>query len=72
MITGKPVTPSWRDTPTIDAEPLLLHSYQDHRLATFGALLGLYYPVQIDDIGATTKTLPDFTTMWERLLGAAS
>ena len=72
VITGKPVTPSWRDTPTIDAEPLLLHSYQDHRLATFGALLGLYYPVQIDDIGATTKTLPDFTTMWERLLGAAS
>lgn len=70
VITG--VSPSRLWDKDSESPPLLLHSYGDHRLATFAALLGLYYPVQIDDIDATSKTLPDFTKMWERLLGAAS
>lgn len=47
----------------------LWHAYADHRMATAGALLGLAVDgVQIDDIAATTKTLPDFARMWSELL----
>src|SRR5690606_15092969 len=42
----------------------------DHRLATTGALVGLRVPgVEVDDIGTTAKTLPEFVQLWERLLG---
>ena len=45
--------------------------YADHRMATAGAVLGLTVrDVEIDDITATTKTLPDFTGMWSRMLQA--
>src|SRR5690606_4588968 len=45
-------------------------AYHDHRLATTGALIGLRVPgVVIDDIGTTAKTLPEFTQIWERMLG---
>jgi 3-phosphoshikimate 1-carboxyvinyltransferase len=38
-------------------------------MATAGALLGLAVTgIEIDDIAATTKTLPDFTGMWARML----
>ena len=48
-------------------------AYHDHRMATTGALIGLRVPgVQIDDIGTTTKTLPEFTLLWERMLGSAT
>jgi 3-phosphoshikimate 1-carboxyvinyltransferase len=47
----------------------LWHAYHDHRMATTGALVGLAVPgVQVDDIGTTAKTLPQFTTLWERML----
>jgi 3-phosphoshikimate 1-carboxyvinyltransferase len=43
-------------------------AYADHRMATTGALLGLVVPgVVVDDIGTTTKTLPDFPGMWADL-----
>ncbi|MCC6496825.1 MAG: 3-phosphoshikimate 1-carboxyvinyltransferase [Propionibacteriaceae bacterium] len=49
------------------------HTYADHRLAHAGALLGLVTPgVELDDVGCTTKTLPDFPGLWARLLGAGS
>jgi 3-phosphoshikimate 1-carboxyvinyltransferase len=49
----------------------LWHSHEDHRMATAGALIGLAVPgVEIDDIGATAKTLPQFTALWETMLGA--
>lgn len=49
------------------------HTYADHRLAHAGALLGLVTPgVELDDVGCTTKTLPDFPGTWSRLLGAGS
>ncbi|MDD7940046.1 3-phosphoshikimate 1-carboxyvinyltransferase [Actinomycetospora lutea] len=46
-------------------------AYADHRMATAGAIVGLVVPgVTIDDVAATTKTLPDFATDWPALVGA--
>jgi 3-phosphoshikimate 1-carboxyvinyltransferase len=43
----------------------LWHSYADHRMATAGAIIGLVVPgVEIDDIGTTAKTLPQFVELW--------
>jgi 3-phosphoshikimate 1-carboxyvinyltransferase len=45
-------------------------AYDDHRMATAGAVLGLAVDgVQVDDIATTSKTLPDFPGMWTRMLG---
>jgi 3-phosphoshikimate 1-carboxyvinyltransferase len=44
-------------------------AHHDHRMATTGALVGLRVAgVEIDDIGTTAKTLPEFTMLWERML----
>ena len=44
--------------------------YADHRMATFGAIVGLRVPgVSLSDVGATSKTLPDFPccgSRWSR------
>jgi 3-phosphoshikimate 1-carboxyvinyltransferase len=43
----------------------LWHSYEDHRMATAGAIIGLVVPgIEIDDIGTTAKTLPQFSELW--------
>ncbi|KDA06655.1 3-phosphoshikimate 1-carboxyvinyltransferase [Microbacterium sp. CH12i] len=48
-------------------------AHHDHRIATTGALIGTRVPgVEIDDIGTTAKTLPEFTVLWERMLGGTS
>lgn len=48
-------------------------TYDDHRLATAAAVLGLATPgIEIENVGATAKTLPDFTDRWLRMLGRAS
>ncbi|WP_144877258.1 3-phosphoshikimate 1-carboxyvinyltransferase [Microbacterium sp. 1.5R] len=48
-------------------------AHHDHRMATTGALVGLRVPgVEVDDIGTTAKTLPEFTILWERMLQGAS
>ena len=49
----------------------LWHSYEDHRIATAGALIGLAVDdVYIDDIATTAKTLPQFAQLWhESILG---
>ncbi|NNH69673.1 3-phosphoshikimate 1-carboxyvinyltransferase [Nocardia uniformis] len=56
----------------IDPTPLsggTWHSYADHRMATAGAILGLVVPgIQIEDIGTTAKTLPNFVGLWEGML----
>jgi 3-phosphoshikimate 1-carboxyvinyltransferase len=45
------------------------HAYHDHRMATTGALIGLAVPgVEVDDIGTTAKTMPEFPRMWQRML----
>lgn len=47
-----------------------LASYHDHRMATFGAIIGLSVPgVRVHNIATTTKTLPDFPCLWEAMLG---
>lgn len=44
-------------------------SYDDHRMATAGAVLGLVVPgLIVDDVGTTAKTLPGFAAMWARML----
>jgi 3-phosphoshikimate 1-carboxyvinyltransferase len=49
------------------------HTHADHRLAHAGALLGLVTPgVELDDVGCTSKTMPNFVATWSRLVGAAS
>lgn len=58
-------------------EPRPLHggqwrSYDDHRMATSGALLGLAVAdVDVENIQTTAKTLPQFTELWQRMLGGA-
>lgn len=45
-------------------------SYADHRMATAGAIVGLRTPgVDVEDIGTTAKTLPDFPQLWSDMLG---
>lgn len=44
-------------------------SYADHRMATFGAVLGLRVPdVLVEDIGCTSKTMPTFPALWRSLV----
>jgi 3-phosphoshikimate 1-carboxyvinyltransferase len=60
---------------TITATPLhggVWRSYADHRMATAGAIVGLRVPgVEVEDIGTTAKTLPDFPRMWADMLAEA-
>jgi 3-phosphoshikimate 1-carboxyvinyltransferase len=44
-------------------------TYDDHRIATAAAVIGLRVPgVQVENIGTTAKTLPGFTDLWNRML----
>ena len=44
-------------------------SYADHRMATAGAIVGLRVPgIEVEDIGTTAKTLPEFPQMWAEML----
>jgi len=57
VITATPLKPgTWR-------------AYADHRMAMAGAIIGLRVAgVEVDDIAATTKTLPEFPQLWARML----
>ena len=45
------------------------HTYEDHRIATAGALIGLKIPeIVVENIETTRKTLPDFIGLWSALL----
>ncbi|MDF5756514.1 3-phosphoshikimate 1-carboxyvinyltransferase [Spongiactinospora sp. TRM90649] len=47
----------------------LFHSYDDHRMATAGAVIGLAVPeVRVENIATTAKTLPEFARMWREML----
>jgi 3-phosphoshikimate 1-carboxyvinyltransferase len=58
--------------------PATLHggrfrSYHDHRMATAGAIIGLRVPgVEVEDIGTTRKTLPDFVGLWRGMLDGSA
>ncbi|MGW4387273.1 3-phosphoshikimate 1-carboxyvinyltransferase [Streptomyces sp. NPDC004685] len=48
----------------------IFHTYDDHRMATAGAIIGLAVPgVEIENVGTTAKTLPDFPDLWAGMLG---
>jgi 3-phosphoshikimate 1-carboxyvinyltransferase len=48
----------------------LWHTYEDHRMATAGAIIGLRVAgVDIEDIRTTSKTLPEFPELWLHMLG---
>ena len=47
----------------------VFHTYDDHRLATAGAMIGLRIPrIEVENIETTRKTLPDFPGAWAELL----
>jgi 3-phosphoshikimate 1-carboxyvinyltransferase len=48
----------------------IFHSYEDHRLATAGAIIGLSVAgIEVENIATTQKTLPDFPGAWHEMLG---
>lgn len=52
--------------------PAHLEAYADHRMATFAAIMGLNLPgISLDDVSATTKTMPTFTQLWDAMLKSA-
>ncbi len=57
-------------------EPAPLHAadwgaFDDHRMAHAGAIIGLAVDgIDIDDIAATSKTLPEFPELWARLVAS--
>jgi len=54
-----------------ELHPGLWKAFDDHRMATSGALLGLAIPgVEVDDIACTSKTLPEFPALWDELLSS--
>jgi 3-phosphoshikimate 1-carboxyvinyltransferase len=49
----------------------LFHTYDDHRMAMAGAVLGLRVPgVVIENVATTAKTLPQFTNLWTQMLAS--
>jgi 3-phosphoshikimate 1-carboxyvinyltransferase len=47
----------------------LWQTYQDHRMATAGAIIGLRVPgIEIEDINVVGKTMPNFVELWTALL----
>jgi 3-phosphoshikimate 1-carboxyvinyltransferase len=47
----------------------LFHTYDDHRMAMAGAVLGLRVPgIVIENVETTAKTLPSFTDRWTHML----
>lgn len=54
---------------TAEAQPVLAHTYDDHRMATFAAIIGLRRPnVVVQNVATVAKTMPEFTAMWEDML----
>ena len=47
----------------------IFHTYEDHRLATAGAVIGLVVEgIEVENIATTRKTLTDFPGLWSSLL----
>ena len=62
------------ETSALHFEPAPLHAgtfhtYEDHRLATAGAVIGLVVDgIDVENIETTRKTLPDFPGLWSATL----
>jgi len=56
--------------PSDNLHGAIWRTYEDHRMATAGAIIGLRVPgIEIEDISTTSKTMPDFDQLWLKLLG---
>ena len=57
--------------PSENLHGALWQTYEDHRMATAGAIIGLRVPgIEIEDIATTSKTMPEFANLWLNMLGA--
>lgn len=46
-------------------------TYEDHRMATAGAIIGLRVPgIVVENIETTSKTMPEFSKLWSEMLEA--
>jgi len=55
--------------PSDNLHGALWETYEDHRMATAGAIIGLRVPgIQVEDIKTTSKTMPDFDKLWLKML----
>jgi 3-phosphoshikimate 1-carboxyvinyltransferase len=55
--------------PSDNLHGALWETYEDHRMATAGAIIGLRVPgIQVEDIKTTSKTMPDFDNLWLNML----
>ena len=53
----------------VEAQQVLARTYDDHRMATFAAIIGLRRPnVVVQNVATVAKTMPEFTAMWEDML----
>lgn len=51
---------------SISPSPVTVRSYDDHRMATFGAIVGLVRPgTSVENVATTAKTFPTFVQLWE-------
>lgn len=58
--------------PSKNLHGALWHTYEDHRMATAGAIIGLRVPgIEIEDIKTTSKTMPTFDRLWLQMIGTA-
>lgn len=56
---------------TLPHGPVKISTYDDHRIATLGALVGLMIEkTMVENIATTRKTITDFPALWSRLLSA--
>lgn len=63
----------WLIRPSENLHGGLWRTYEDHRMATAGAIIGLRVPgIEIENIETTSKTMPNFAEMWFRMLGENS
>ncbi len=58
----------------LEIHPAKLHggtwlTYEDHRMATAAAILGLRIEgIEVENIATTSKTMPEFTKLWQSML----
>ena len=59
----------WVITPTDTLRGELWRTYEDHRMATAGAIIGLRVPgIKVENIETTSKTMPNFAQLWNAML----
>jgi 3-phosphoshikimate 1-carboxyvinyltransferase len=60
----------WEIVPTNTMHGGVWKTYDDHRMATAGAIIGLRVSgILVENIETTSKTMPNFPAMWQQLLG---